>query len=531
MSEHRLRKVIRKIVSEAKKKKKFTNHPSNANLPSWLLDLDDSGLWNDLDKSSLAPVVSKTAPAPSILAVDTGTFSYSEYIGQELVSAIKGLPIAGNVAAEYFLAIMTDGKVQGDTKTFDVMTGDGKKIEVKQNRAFASPSFKPARLGAGGFQVSEGQQESFQLFIKDLKTIESFMRQQRKGGIPRSQTPEFSRISELATAILDYETSKNKTIRTATETRELTSKALVSRDLLAMLEELNSEVKSVDCDISDVTFDIGTGVEQSFTQDQWANLSPQRKRAFYNFLTSSEDDSIPKLEGCELANRIDHQALTTMPSSSIRSWWGSIIGKSDAPDQDEAVTKEALKTQNRWMSGYMEGHLAAFAFVDLNADQVSLVTVDGVQSEIEAGRLMLSGITQGKPRIGYWPEGNKKISRNIGLEDGLIIRLAVRKIISEELTRTDKNEIERISRRQAKKYFDQQISKSIEAEIGRSFLGTRGKINKHVDNAITDRFKKSKNDKDFDEAVIRVCRRVLKALTDMHYKRTNLIDQMPIPKS
>ena len=116
-------------------------------------------------------------------------------------------------------------------------------------------------------------------------------------------------------------------------------------------------------------------------------------------------------------------------------------------------------------------------------------------------------------------------------QSGYVRKLVRQVLIKEELTRTDKNEIERISRRQAKKYFDQQISKSIEAEIGRSFLGTRGKINKHVDNAITDRFKKSKNDKDFDEAVIRVCRRVLKALTDMHYKRTNLIDQMPIPKS
>lgn len=111
------------------------------------------------------------------------------------------------------------------------------------------------------------------------------------------------------------------------------------------------------------------------------------------------------------------------------------------------------------------------------------------------------------------------------------IRHVVSAIIKEELTRTDKNDIERIARKQAKKYFDQQISKSIETEIGRSFLGTRGKINKHVDNAITDRFKKANSDKDFDEAVIKVCRRVLKALTDMHYKRTNLIDQMPIPKS
>ena len=36
---------------------------------------------------------------------------------------------------------------------------------------------------------------------------------------------------------------------------------------------------------------------------------------------------------------------------------------------------------------------------------------------------------------------------------------------------------------------------------------------------------------DFDEAVIKIAKRVLKGLHDMHYKRSNLVDQMPIPKS
>ena len=112
------------------------------------------------------------------------------------------------------------------------------------------------------------------------------------------------------------------------------------------------------------------------------------------------------------------------------------------------------------------------------------------------------------------------------------IRNIVREaLLSEELSRSDKNQIEKIAKSQARKYFKKEISKAIDRELGKSFFGTRGKVNKFVDDAITDRFKKSKSDKDFDDAVIRVAKRVLKGMHDMHYKRNNLIDQMPVPKN
>ena len=111
-------------------------------------------------------------------------------------------------------------------------------------------------------------------------------------------------------------------------------------------------------------------------------------------------------------------------------------------------------------------------------------------------------------------------------------RKLVRKIlISEELTRSDKNQIEKIAKAQAKKYFEKEISRAIDKELGRSYFGRKGKVNKFVDDAITQRFKDSSKDKDFDEAVIKIAKRVLKGLHDMHYKRNNLIDQMPVPKN
>lgn len=112
------------------------------------------------------------------------------------------------------------------------------------------------------------------------------------------------------------------------------------------------------------------------------------------------------------------------------------------------------------------------------------------------------------------------------------VRKIVRNVIlSEDLTRSDKNQIEKISKAQAKKYFDKKIADAIETELSKSYFGTRGKINQFVEDTITKRFKNSSKDKDFDDAVIRIAKRVLKGLHDMHYKRNNLIDQMPVPKN
>tara|TARA_B100000579_G_scaffold398284_1_gene378455 strand:+ start:301 stop:654 length:354 start_codon:yes stop_codon:yes gene_type:complete len=107
----------------------------------------------------------------------------------------------------------------------------------------------------------------------------------------------------------------------------------------------------------------------------------------------------------------------------------------------------------------------------------------------------------------------------------------LRALIREALTATDKREIERIAKRQTKLHFEKQISGALEKELGASFFGTRGKINKFVDGEITKRFKGADRDKDFDTAVISVCKRVLRALYDLHYKRSNLINNMPIPKT
>ena len=115
----------------------------------------------------------------------------------------------------------------------------------------------------------------------------------------------------------------------------------------------------------------------------------------------------------------------------------------------------------------------------------------------------------------------------IDVEDLSEARAFIRNILAEELTSSDKKEIERLAKRQAKALFDKEVGSYIEKEIKKR----NGTFEKKVQDTITSRFKNSKSDQDFDDAVIRVSKRVLKALHDLHYKRNNLIDKMPVPKS
>lgn len=112
------------------------------------------------------------------------------------------------------------------------------------------------------------------------------------------------------------------------------------------------------------------------------------------------------------------------------------------------------------------------------------------------------------------------------MRDKDLIRGIVKNVLKEALTASDKKEIERLAKRQAKALLDKELSSAIEKEIKKR----NSVFKRQTDDTITSRFKNAKSDKDFDEAVINVSKRVLKALHDMHYKRSNLIDQMPVPK-
>lgn len=113
------------------------------------------------------------------------------------------------------------------------------------------------------------------------------------------------------------------------------------------------------------------------------------------------------------------------------------------------------------------------------------------------------------------------------LTESQIRKLVRESILSEDLSKSDKNEIEKI----VKRHLRSMLPKEITGELDREVKKRNGAIEKKIDDSITARFKKAQNDKDFDDAVIRVSRRVLKGLHDMHYKRSNLVDQMPIPKN
>ena len=119
------------------------------------------------------------------------------------------------------------------------------------------------------------------------------------------------------------------------------------------------------------------------------------------------------------------------------------------------------------------------------------------------------------------------INAETSLEAKLLRCLIQETLLYEELTKSDKKEIERIAKKQAKTHVAAELDKA----LGKNFLGSKGKVNKFVEDEISKRFKSGDKDKDFSDAVERVSKRVLQALFSLHYKRNNLIKSMPVSKS
>ena len=117
------------------------------------------------------------------------------------------------------------------------------------------------------------------------------------------------------------------------------------------------------------------------------------------------------------------------------------------------------------------------------------------------------------------------------------LRLLVREtLLTEELTKSDKKEIEKIARKQIKrdlidkKEITKIARKEAEAEIkkslGASFLGTPGKINKAIQDIAREEMQTALKGKELEKAAADVTKKVLYAFYKMMYNRKNLIDQI-----
>tara|TARA_R110002060_G_scaffold18962_3_gene25962 strand:- start:804 stop:1991 length:1188 start_codon:yes stop_codon:yes gene_type:complete len=93
-------------------------------------------------------------------------------------------------------------------------------------------------------------------------------------------------------------------------------------------------------------------------------------------------------------------------------------------------------------------------------------------------------------------------------------------LLYEELTKTDKKEIEKLSRKQAKK--------EIEASIGQSFVGTPGKIRGFVEDMVRKEVAKILKDKSTKDATADIVKKILKNFYKEVSVKTNTIDRIKI---
>ena len=216
-------------------------------------------------------------------------------------------------------------------------------------------------------------------------------------------------------------------------------------------------------------------------------------------------------------------------ATEILDEFAKLTGKTSPLDYEQLANEWEDDFNDAFITGESWGGAGAVIFVDKGGLGFSIVTPqDAIPVRIENNKWRV-GKASAYPGGRFASAFKAGVSVNESTYDA--IRLLVREaLLTEELTKSDKKTIEKIAKQHAKAHFDSEITKVLDKELGKSFFGNKGKINKFVDDSVSSRFKNADKDKDFDSAVIKVSRRVLRALYDMHYKRANLIDNMPIPK-
>ena len=111
------------------------------------------------------------------------------------------------------------------------------------------------------------------------------------------------------------------------------------------------------------------------------------------------------------------------------------------------------------------------------------------------------------------------------MQESLVREYIYNALLTEELTKTDKKEIERIAKKQASKIVADELDKA----LGASFFGTKGKVNKFVSDEVSKRFKQGRRDPDFADTVETICKEILKKFhRDMALKYPQMVDRIKI---
>jgi hypothetical protein len=144
-------------------------------------------------------------------------------------------------------------------------------------------------------------------------------------------------------------------------------------------------------------------------------------------------------------------------------------------------------------------------------------------------KCICGGATQSAHRVGM-PGGtngeNGPIEEAVSDLQESLVRIVVKQLLlTEELNKSDKKEIERIAKKQAAKIVASELDKA----LGASFFGTKGKVNKFVSDEVSKRFRAGRKDPDFADTVETICKEILKKFhRDMALKYPQMVDRIKI---
>ena len=122
------------------------------------------------------------------------------------------------------------------------------------------------------------------------------------------------------------------------------------------------------------------------------------------------------------------------------------------------------------------------------------------------------------------------------MNESLVRSMIKQVLLSEELTKTDKKEVERLVRKgierdraEQKKMIRKELDDEMKKALGTSFFGYKGTINQFVSDEIDKRFGKGRRDPHFADTVEEICKEILKKFhRDMAIKYPQIVDRIKI---
>lgn len=401
------------------------------------------------------------------------------------------VPLSGRTGVgpgEDRLADILGGEVQGQSESFDLSIASGPfagRWEIK-----APDNSREIRPGTEGITAFGPIQKVLRNTFDELAEFLSFP------GI--SELAAASNSSELYDKISSFSTGK-KSEKSKTNIELITAGEITAarfEEIMKVIEAVSELIKKMQGDLLNITVD-----------DQEFQVTPANMLRISRLLGMSDDDA---------SGGLGDAADAAIALSSLNS----------------PVFKNPSSLRQQW-----EETVSADEVFNLTG--VILVTPEGFMMlpYPYGDSIKFSRVTQGKPKFKTPLKGKSGSGIWESTQQHDLLRSLVREsIIIEELTKSDKKEIDKLikkaiekDRAEQKKLIRKEIEDELVKSLGKSFFRQPGRIRKTIIDVCQEELSKEmQKGSKMEKSVVDVTKKVMTAWHEMLYKQKHIVDRIKV---